>query len=198
MDANMKSMDRPENPLALAMMSMLAEGPMHPYEVATTLRTRHGEDAIKIRFGSLYSVIAQLTARGWIVAHETAQSGNRPEHTKYRLTDAGREALTAWMRDLLAEPVKEYPKFEAALCLMAVLPHDDIAARLGERLARLETAIGKLRDEIEQVLAAGLDPLFLAEADYRLAMLKAERDFCEALHPKLAERAATTALGASS
>ena len=193
----MKAMDRPENPLALAMMAMLAEGPMHPYEVATNLRTRHGEDAIKIRFGSLYSVIAQLVARGWIVAHETAQKGNRPEHTKYRLTDPGREALRGWMRDLLAEPVKEYPKFEAALCLMAVLPWAEVADRLGERLAWLETAIGKLHGEIEQVLGAGLDPLFLAEADYRLAMLKAERDFCQALRPKLVERAVTER-GASS
>jgi DNA-binding PadR family transcriptional regulator len=186
----MQRSDRPENPLALAMLSMLAEGPMHPYEVATTLRTRHGEEAIKIRFGSLYSVIAQLAARGWIVAHETAQSGNRPEHTKYRLTDAGREALTQWMRDLIAEPIKEYPKFEAALCLMAVLPRSEVAERLGERLARLEASIGKLGADLEAVLARGLDPLFVAEADYRLAMLKAERDFCQALRPKLVARAA--------
>ena len=190
----MQSSDRPENPLALAMMSMLAEGPMHPYEVATTLRARHGEEAIKIRFGSLYSVIAQLVARGWIVAHETAQSGNRPEHTKYRLTEPGREALTQWMRDLIAEPVKEYPKFEAALCLMAVLPHAEVADRLGERLARLEASIAKLEADLEAVLAQGLDPLFVAEADYRLAMLKAERNFCQALRPKLIERAAATAI----
>jgi len=189
----MKPTSRPENPLALAMMSMLAERPMHPYEVATTLGARHGEDSIKIRFGSLYSVIAQLAARGWIVAHETAQSGNRPEHTKYRLTDSGREALTAWMRDLLAEPVKEYPKFEAALCLMAVLPYPEVADRLGERLARLDATIARLEADIDTVLARGLDPLFLAEAQYRLAMMKAERDFCHALRPKLVGRAAATA-----
>jgi len=184
----MKTTDRPENPLALAMMSMLAEGPMHPYEVATNLKTRHGEEAIKIRFGSLYSVIAQLVARGWIVAHETAQSGNRPEHTKYRLTEPGREALTAWMRDLIAEPVKEYPKFEAALCLMAVLPPTEVADRLGERLARLQASIAKLQSDIDGVLASGLDPLWVAEANYRLAMLKAERDFCRDLAPQLLER----------
>ena len=151
---------------------------MSKYEVATTLRTRHGEDAIKIRFGSLYSVIAQLSDRGWIAAHETAQRGNRPEHTKYRLTDAGRDALRAWMRDLLAEPVKEYPKFEAALSLMAVLPYAEVADRLGERLAQLDASIVRLQADIDAVLARGLDRLFLAEADYRLAMMKAERDFC--------------------
>lgn len=189
---------RPENPLALAMMAMLAEKPMHPYEVASTLRVRHGDDAIKIRFGSLYSVIAQLAERGWIVAHETAQHGNRPEHTKYRLTESGREELTLWLRQLLAEPVKEYPKFEAALCLMAALPAVEVAAALEQRVALLEQALGKLEADIDGVLKQGLDPLFVAEADYRLAMLRAERDYCMRLRPQLARAASNAAAGEDS
>ena len=180
---------RPENPLALALLAILAEGPMHPYEVASTLRTRHGEDAIKIRFGSLYSVIAQLTERGWILAHETAQRGNRPEHTKYRLTPRGRNELNLWLRHLLAEPVKEYPKFEAALCLMAALPADEVAAALKERIVTLSAAAVALKSDIDGVLEKGLDPLFLAEAEYRLAMLTAERDYCRRLRSQLKKRA---------
>jgi len=186
---DMKPKDRPENPLALGMMAMLAERPMHPYEIASTLRDRHGEEAIKIRFGSLYSVIAQLVDRDWIVALEVAQSGRRPEHTKYELTELGRIELTAWMRQLIAEPVKEYPKFEAALCLIAVLEPEDAAERLGERLTRLESAIDRLQAEIDGVLKQGLDPVSVADADYRLAMMKAERDFCRNLRPWLVERA---------
>jgi DNA-binding PadR family transcriptional regulator len=183
--------ERPDNPLALAMMAILAEGPMHPYEVASTLRVRHGEDSIKIRFGSLYSVIAQLVERSWIVAHETAQHGNRPEHTKYRLTARGREELGLWLRQLLAEPVKEYPKFEAGLCLMAALPPDETATALDERIAALDQAIAKLGADLDGVLAKGLDPLFIAEANYRLTMLTAERDYCQRLAPALSERAAS-------
>jgi DNA-binding PadR family transcriptional regulator len=184
----MRETNRPENPLALATMAMLAEGPMHPYEVASTLKTRHGDDAIKIRYGSLYSVIAQLVARGWIVAHETSQQGNRPEHTKYRLTPLGEVELASWLRELIAEPVKEYPRFEAALCLMGALPHAEVAGRLGERVQRLEGLIARLDADIAGVLATGLDPLHLAEAQYRLSMLRAELDFCEALRPQIAAR----------
>jgi DNA-binding PadR family transcriptional regulator len=191
----MEQQNRPENPLALAMMAILAEGPMHPYEIAQTLKTRHGEEAIKIRYGSLYSVIAQLVARGWIVAHETAQQGNRPEHTKYRLTDAGREAVAAWLADLIAEPVKEYPKFEAALCLMAVLPYAEVAALVGARIARLDEAAARLEAAIAGALAGGLDPLFLAEADYRLTMLRAEREYCARLQPRLQGRTAAASVG---
>jgi DNA-binding PadR family transcriptional regulator len=188
----MRSPSRPENPLALAMMAVLAEGPMHPYEVASTLKARHGDDAIKIRYGSLYSVIAQLVAREWIVAHETSQRGNRPEHTKYRLTHLGEAELASWLREMLAEPAKEYPKFEAALCLMAALPHAEAAEKIGERIQQLEAAMARLEADLAGVLATGLDPLYLAEAQYRLAMLAAERDFCKALRPQLAARADAT------
>ena len=183
---------RPKNPLALAMLAMLAERPMHPYQIASTLRERHGEDAIKIRFGSLYSVIAQLVSRDWVVAHETAQKGKRPEHTKYKLTKKGRTELTSWMRDLIARPTKEYPQFEAALCLMAVLPYDEVADRLRERLTLLEATARQLQSDINGALSEGLDPLFVAEAEYRLAMIKAERDFCRGLQTKVARRAAPT------
>ena len=182
-------LDRPDNPLALAMLSMLAEGPMHPYEIASTIRERHGDEAIKIKFGSLYSVISQLVERDLIVAHETAQSGRRPEHTKYRLTPKGRTELTKWMRELIAEPVKEYPKFEAALCLMFALEPKDIAGRLSERVDGLDGLIEKLGADIERVVKAGLDRMLVAEAEYRLAMLKAERQFCRQLIPKIAARA---------
>ena len=47
----------PANPLALAVLALLFERPMHPYEMAATLKQRHKEDSIKLRYGSLYTVI---------------------------------------------------------------------------------------------------------------------------------------------
>ena len=50
----------PANPLALAVLALLFERPMHPYEMAATLKQRHKEDSIKLRYGSLYTVIDLL------------------------------------------------------------------------------------------------------------------------------------------
>ena len=47
----------PSNPLALAVLALLFERPMHPYEMGVILRQRHKEDSIKLRYGSLYTVI---------------------------------------------------------------------------------------------------------------------------------------------
>ncbi len=66
---------RRSNPLALAVLVFLFERPMHPYEIATTLRERRKEDSIKIRFGSLYTVIDRLHANGLIAPRETSREG---------------------------------------------------------------------------------------------------------------------------
>ena len=48
------------NPLALAVLACLFERPMHPYEMATTMRERHKDESIKLNYGSLYTAIEGL------------------------------------------------------------------------------------------------------------------------------------------
>jgi DNA-binding PadR family transcriptional regulator len=167
----------PSNPLALAVLALLFERPMHPYEMGVILKQRHKEESIKLRYGSLYTVIELLLRRGFIVARETGRDGRRPERTVYEITQAGRDALRAWMAELIAEPVKEYPQFEAALCLLPVLPPDEVLALLKARLKAIEQNSAALAQQIEQVGRLNIPPLFLIETEYRLALLKAEQRF---------------------
>jgi DNA-binding PadR family transcriptional regulator len=41
------------NPLALAVLACLTERPMHPYEMAATMRTRGQDASIRLNYGSL-------------------------------------------------------------------------------------------------------------------------------------------------
>ena len=66
---------RPSNPLALAVLALLFERPMHPYEMASTLKHRHKHESIKLRYGTLYTVIELLIARGLIVARGDVAGG---------------------------------------------------------------------------------------------------------------------------
>jgi DNA-binding PadR family transcriptional regulator len=196
----------PANPLALAVLALLFERPMHPYEMAATLKQRHKEESIKLRYGSLYTVIELLLARGFIRAKETSREGKRPERTVYTLTDAGHEELLDWMRDLLRDPVKEYPQFEAGLCLLGVLPPNEAVALLRDRATRLAGKVAQVEAQLAEVaqqdfatIAAGepLPPalarqkkfpaLFTVEAEYRLALLKAEHAFATELVRRIVE-----------
>jgi DNA-binding PadR family transcriptional regulator len=168
---------RPSNPLALAVLALLFERPMHPYEMGVTLRHRHKEESIKLRYGSLYTVIDLLMRRGFITARETERDGKRPERTVYEITATGRDELQAWMTDLVAEPAKEYSQFEAALCLLPVLPPDQALVLLRQRLARLHAKIGEIEALHSAPQLADFPPLFLIESEYRLALLKAEQHF---------------------
>ena len=196
----------PANPLALAVLALLFERPMHPYEMAATMKQRHKEESIKLRYGSLYTVIELLLARGLIRARETSREGKRPERTVYVLTDAGYEALMDWMRDLIRDPVKEFPQFEAGLCLIPVLPPDEATALLSHRAARLAGEIARLETQLAEVAQQDLSaiagpqelppalrgvkklpPLFTVEAEYRLALLKAEHAFVVELVRRIVE-----------
>jgi DNA-binding PadR family transcriptional regulator len=150
---------------------------MHPYEMGVILRQRRKEESIKLRYGSLYTVIDFLLKQGQIIARETARDGRRPERTVYELTAAGAEQLRAWMSDLLAQPVKEYPQFEAALCLLPVLPPDEALVLLRQRLHVLEQNTALLAGQIEGMSAQDFPPLFVVETEYRLTLLKAEQAF---------------------
>ena len=88
------------NPLALAVLLCLYERPMHPYEVATTLRQRNKHESVRLNYGSLYAVVESLERRGLITPRETARAGRLPERTVYELTDAGRIEMHDWLTDL--------------------------------------------------------------------------------------------------
>jgi len=185
----------PSNPLALAVLALLFERPMHPYEMAATLKDRRKHESIKLRYGSLYTVIDALVARSLIVARETEREGRRPERTVYALSDAGLDELRAWMRDLLRAPAKEYPQFETALSLMPVLPPDEAVSLLRARALELSGTIWKMEAQLAELaqqdfaamageaqLPAALagqkfPPLFSVESEYHLAMVRAELDF---------------------
>jgi len=168
---------RPQNLLALAVLALLSERPMHPYEMAATMRERHKEESIKLRYGSLYTVVEQLQRDGLIVPHETSRDGRRPERTVYTITDVGRAELTAWMSDLLRWPVKEYPRFMAALSLLAVLPPTRVTPLLRERLQHLDLAIQTRRGVHAGLLQSGLPSLFHIEDEYEIALMEAEHRF---------------------
>jgi DNA-binding PadR family transcriptional regulator len=168
------------NPLALAVLVLLFERPMHPYEIAATLRMRNKGGSIKLRYGSLYTVIDTLAQVGLIQAKETVREGKRPERTIYAITPSGVKRMREWMRELLGTPVKEYPQFEAALSLLPAVPPEEALALLEARVRRLGEMSEELRAAVE-LAVKHVEALFLVENDYRLILIDAERQFIEGL-----------------
>jgi DNA-binding PadR family transcriptional regulator len=175
------------NLLALALLALLAPGRgMHPYEMARMLRHTGKEHDMKIKWGSLYTVVQNLEKHGFIQATGSDREGRRPERTVYAITGAGRAELTDWLRELVAVPEPDESRFEAALSVVGVLHPDEVTALLGERLHALEADVAAQRTALEQALTS-VPRLFLVEAEYALAMREAEAAWTRSLRTELAD-----------
>jgi DNA-binding PadR family transcriptional regulator len=165
------------NPLALAVLACLVERPMHPYEMAATMRTRGEDESIKLNYGSLYTVVESLARRRLIEPGEPERDGRRPERTVYAITESGRTEFVDWLTELLGTPVKEYPQFEAGLTLMGGLPSADVVPLLEGRAKLLELEIGRLSSMLDVATSDGVPRVFLVEVEYERAQREAELEF---------------------
>ncbi|GAA3198789.1 PadR family transcriptional regulator [Actinocorallia longicatena] len=176
------------SPLALAVLVMLSERPMHPYEIGRLMRSRGKDQSIKIRYGSLYTVVQNLEKQGLVEADGTDRAGNRPERTVYSVTGTGREAMDRRLSEIIELPEKEYPAFEGALSLVGVLGPDRTVELLERRLAALERELAEGREVYDHLISdLRLPRLFLIEVEYAAHQKRAEADWVRGLLTELKE-----------
>ncbi|WP_067841402.1 PadR family transcriptional regulator [Nocardia lijiangensis] len=161
------------NLLALAILSVIIERPMHRYEIASKLRERGKDQDMDIKWGSLYTVVQNMAKAGFLEPVGSERDGARPERVIYRITDAGRAEMSDWTRELIATPVHEHDAFTAGLSVIGALSPDEVIELLATRIGALDAIIAGIRRELES-LAGTLPRLFVIETEYGLAMLEAE------------------------
>jgi DNA-binding PadR family transcriptional regulator len=163
------------NTLALAVLGLLQEQPMHPYEMAATLRERHKDGSFKVNSGSLYDTVEALVRDGWIEPVETARDGRRPERTVYAPTELGQGEFIRWIDELIRRPVAEYPKFMAAVSYLGALGAVGAASALAERAGHLDKRIEETKAVLADTVGSGAVPrLFMIEVECALHAWEAE------------------------
>ena len=174
------------NLLALVILATLAERPSHPYELASLLRARGKDQDMKIKWGTLYTVVQNLEKHGFIDATESVRQGRRPERTVYAVTEAGRAELMDWLRELISEPEREHTRFQAALSVLGILGPDVVIALLGQRLTALDAQIAAHRAALAEY-GREIPRIFLIESEYELALRTAEAGWLRGLLKELTD-----------
>lgn len=166
---------RVANTLALAVLGLLQERPMHPYEMASTLRERHKDASFKINSGSLYDTVEVLVRQGWIEPTGTARDGRRPERTVYAHTELGQAEFVRWIDELIRTPAAEFPKFMAAVSYLGALGPHGATEALAERAEQLSQRVAQTKAVLADTVGAGQVPrLFMIEVEYALHTWQAE------------------------
>jgi len=171
--------------MALAVLAVVQERPVHPYEMASVLRARGKDQDMPIKWGSLYTVVGNLEKHGLIEAAGSERSGARPERTVYRITDAGRAELADWVRELIGTPEREQPRFEAGLSVLGIVPPAEATVLLRARRAALQSQVDGQRAALAET-AREVPRIFLVEDEYDLAIRTAELTWLDGLLAELA------------
>lgn len=161
-------------PIALVVLSLLHEEPMHPYEMHQTLRVRHTDRVVKLKAGTLYHTVERLARHGLIASTETTRSGRRPERTVYEITAAGRQTFTEQTIQMLGSPAEEYPEYPLALTLANDIPVEVAIAELDRRCRELERSFALDELNVERLERMDLPRAYWLDVTYQQAMRKAE------------------------
>ena len=177
-------MENYRNLWEVAVLALLREAPMHPYQMQGLLRDRHKDELLVLKRGSLYHAINRLMSAGLIAASDIGRSGRRPERTTYRITAEGREELIRVLRQMVGVSRHESSEFMAALSFLLHLDHDDAVAKLEERVQRLEDEIQAVGAGLKSALER-VERINLIETEYLLAMRRAELKWVRGLIDEL-------------
>jgi DNA-binding PadR family transcriptional regulator len=168
----------------IAVLALLREAPMHPYQMRRLLQLRHKDEILALKGGSLYHAIRRLAQNGLIEIEKTGREGKRPVRTTYRITPAGAKAFLDVLRRIVATPGREASECMTAMSFLVHLKPSE-ARRLLERRARnLEEEIARINSGLTHAKAY-VDRINLIESEYLRAVLKAERAWVQALESEI-------------
>jgi DNA-binding PadR family transcriptional regulator len=169
------------SPLALAVLSLLEVGPLHPYGIQRLIK-QWGKDKV-VNVGNranLYKTIKRLQEADLIAIRQTERDQQYPERTVYELTAAGRRQSREWLIDMVSTPRNEFPQFPAALSFAMLLDPEQAAALLEERAGLLSERAAAYRRDLED-LSGSLPRVALLDDEYQLAVTAAELVWLEGI-----------------
>jgi DNA-binding PadR family transcriptional regulator len=164
-------------PLAISVLALLHENPMHAYEMYQLLISRQNDRIVKVRPGSLYHTVERLAGQQYVRATGTERSGNRPERTTYEITPAGADALRRRVESGIEKFVYEYPLFPVVLSEAHNLEAEDALLRFRRRVADLDEWLADIDESLGKARENGVHEPYWIGGAYIRHQLAAERDW---------------------
>jgi len=160
--------------------------PMHGYEIKRQLEEWAVGEYARISYGSIYYNLEKMEKEG-LVASKSVKNSRRPERRLYSITERGKEELMRLLRKNYFETERPYYPFDVGVCLMPLIPREEVLKALAKRIKIAERHIKELLKEKAEL--EGKVPFFvLAVIDHYLLHLKAEKKWLEDLKKEVERR----------
>jgi DNA-binding PadR family transcriptional regulator len=124
---------------------LLAEQPMHPYQLEKAVKDRDMRFWTEISMSSIYKLLNKL-AREELVTKSREEGKNGIAKNTFALTLAGRTALEARIREIITEPEHTRWRMDLATSHLSVLPIEDALECLDAYREKLLESIQGYRD----------------------------------------------------
>ncbi|MFB9689786.1 helix-turn-helix transcriptional regulator [Amycolatopsis plumensis] len=172
-------------PLGIAVLELLHEGPMHPYEMAQLMRERYVHMRVNVKAGSLYHTVERLLRDGLIEVVDTQRDGRRPERTVYGMTQTGLDEFTQRARELLGDLATEFPAYLSGLGVIDELGREASLIELEHRITRLRAAVAGDEAVLQRLAEDETPPIYWLDWRYQCDHRKFELEWTERLHDDL-------------
>ncbi len=158
----------------LAILSIVAEGPIHGYAIESVITERGLRGWTNIGTSSLFYVLQKLERQGLLTSTLPPQPEADQAGRQYRITPAGYGVLQTAIADLLSTPRDYSNGFELGLANLHVLPPEQIRTAFTAYTQELETRLHQMRVRRDRVQNSPVPLNITAIFDRHIALLGTE------------------------
>jgi DNA-binding PadR family transcriptional regulator len=140
--------DRKTTDAELAIFSLLAEQPMHGYQIEQTIEERGMREWVEMGFSSIYYLLNKLKKAGLLESKLLKGAGKGPVRQVFSLTAAGRIAWQDAALDAIADPSRAFSNFQLGLSNIRGLDPDKVRNALQQYRDSLVVDRGRIQSKL--------------------------------------------------
>jgi len=183
----MADSDRKLTDAELAILSLLAEQPMHGYQIEQVIEARGMREWVEMGFSSIYYLLGKLKKSGLLESRMVKAEGKGPARQVFNLTKKGKEQWHFSVINAISDPHRGFSNFQLGLSNTGLIEPAEVVNALRNYLYKLN---GR-RDGVEEKYKSyGLEIPLSADLlfQYSLESMNSEIKSVEKIIDQLGEK----------
>ncbi len=159
-------------------MCLLAEKPIHAYEIAQVIEERGMREWTRIGFSSIYYLLKKMLKAGWVERKIVESEIGGPQKSVFTLTTNGREIWQKSVLDAVAHPDPGDNLFLIGISAAPLLENSEFSAAINTQRIELHETEDRLREKLSKYENFS-PPHVIAMFEYSLMQIQAAKKWID-------------------